>query len=244
MRGRGLLRPTSDSVSRLARIASVLGLVAAALVGADSTLAGDLSPGLSKTRTEMKVRAVNDRGPYIEAELDMSGKDFFAYALIGDDCRSIFQPGKKVTYVDSGPMGQFERAGFNCQILGVGNLRVWRDRKQRSSTQLAPRSQASYRLVYRDDDVALLRGTFPQAARLGFSGSSDLIAVVPISDVCKAPIESGTASVEYRPKGKRALSLVGKNGLCDIRGLAQPPPQAKPREQDEATATGSTAPAP
>jgi hypothetical protein len=202
--------------------------------------AGDLGPGLSKTRTDMEVRAVHDRGPYIEAELDMSGKDFYAYALISEDCRSVFQPGETVTYVDSGPMGQMERAGLDCQILGVGNLVIWRDRTQRSTTALAPRSQASYELIAEDEEVALLRGSFPQAARLGFTGSSDLIAVVPVGGECERPIASDTASIEYRPKGKRALVLVGASGMCEIRGLIMPPPQAEPRTTQQTQPGGPT----
>ncbi|MBW2229231.1 MAG: hypothetical protein JRG92_02580 [Deltaproteobacteria bacterium] len=234
--------PMQEHAPRTWLLIAMIGLCAAQSIPLGRAAAADLSPGLSKTQTDMTVHEVNDRGPYIEARLDMSGKDFFAYALIGDDCRSIFQPGAKVTYIDSGPLGEFERAGFHCQVLGVGNLRIWRDRKVRSASQLAPRSQASYQLIHRDDDVALLRGTFPQAARLGFSGSSDLIAIVPVSEVCEGPIASGTASIEYRPKGKRVLSLVGKNGLCDLRGLAQPPPQAKRREPVKATEAEVPAP--
>ena len=78
----------------------------------------------------------------------------------------------------------------------------------------------------------MLRGMFPLSGYVGFGGGEDLIAVVHDTEECKAPIESGVASIEYRGKGKRALSIVGKSGLCEIRGLIQPPPQATPRVQE------------
>lgn len=207
--------------------AVMLGL-AAALAHPGAAMATDLAPGLSKQRTSMTVSAVTPRGPYLEAELDMSGKVFFGYALPSEACSGVFEPAAEVVYVDSGPLGWFERGELRCQLLGVGNLRIWRDRSRRSSAQLAPRSQASYRLIHRDDEVALLRGVFPQASRLGFSGSSDLVAIVPVSDVCSGPIERNTSSLEYRDKGANVLALVGADGLCNLRGLAQPPPQVQP----------------
>jgi hypothetical protein len=127
------------------------------------------------------------------------------------------------------------RAGeAECQVYGVGNLRLWRDRRAssaRDSTRTLPRSPASFRTLYRDDAVALLRGSFPQAARLGFRGFADLVAVVPIEPVCEKPISDGVASMEFRPSGQRALSLVGANGLCTIIGLVNPLPESQPRQE-------------
>ena len=87
-----------------------------------------------------------------------------------------------------------------------------------------PRKQASYKVLARYDDVTLLRGSFPLAGYVGFTGGLDYVAVVPNSEECRDPIEKGVSSMEYRGKGKRALSLVGARGLCRIDGLAQPLP--------------------
>ena len=54
------------------------------------------------------------------------------------------------------------------------------------------------------------------------------MAVVPNSEVCRGPIESGVASMEYRVRGPQTLTLVGRNGLCVIRALVMPPAQGKP----------------
>jgi hypothetical protein len=222
---------------RLASGALVLALFAALLFGL-ACRGGKLSPGLSKTLTEMKVIDVKTRGPYLEVLMDMSGTELYAYVLPGEVCDRVLEPLQTVTYVDSGPLGLYRRGEDECQAMGVGNLRVWRNRRGRTSSGAggpAPRSQANYREIYRDDQVALLRGNFPQAWRIGFSGGADLVAVVPTTlEQCKTPIESGVASIEFREKGRNVLSLVGPSGLCEIRGLIQPEPQGRRVEDVEA----------
>jgi hypothetical protein len=205
-----------------------LGLVGL-LVATDQADA-DLQAGFVNTRTEMQVEAVSVRGPYLEIQLDTKGDLFFVYLEASPTCRQLAS-GTALAYVDNGPLGVVEVGDARCQVYGVGNLRLWRDRRSsstRDSSRTVPRSQARYQTLYRDAEVALLRGSFPQAARLGFSGHQDLIAVVPIEPVCQKPIESGVGSIEFRPRGSEALSLVGANGLCTILGLVNPLPESQP----------------
>jgi len=95
-------------------------------------------------------------------------------------------------------------------------------------TSVIPRSQATYRKMVSTPEVVLLRGFFPLARQLRFFGADDVVAVVPVSEVCSGPIERGVASMEYRSKGRQALTLVGSNGLCVIRAFVMPPAQGKP----------------
>ncbi len=197
---------------------------------------GDLSAGFVNTPTEMKIEAATQRGPYLELQLETDGKPFFAYVEPNEVCMGM-SARATLTYVDNGPLGVLEAGDARCQVYGVGNLQLWRDRRSsstRDSTRTVPRSQARYSTLYRDAEVALLRGSFPQAARLGFSGYADLIAVVPIAAECEKPIESGVGSIEYRPRGSDALSLVGPSGLCTILGLVNPLPESKPAAGDAA----------
>jgi len=183
--------------------------------------------GLPGMRTEMNVDAVTERGPYLEATLSFESKTMWAYSAPSDDCRAVFEVGASVKYVDSGPVGRFHRDELRCQMLGVGNLELWRDRNMRATAGGIPRAQANFELLHADEEVTLLRGQFPLASAVGFGGSLDLVAVVENTKNCARPIEKGTASMEYRGKGKRALSLVGSSGLCRIRGLIQPLPSSK-----------------
>jgi hypothetical protein len=179
----------------------------------------------------MQVVKVQERGPYLEAHLILDSWELEAYALPNEVCRKVFVPGKTVQYVDNGPLGTYRRGESNCQALGIGNLELWRDRSTRSTRpyeSVIPRSQATYRLMHSDPHVALLRGFFPQARQLRFANADDIVAVVPINEVCSGPIKNGVASMEYRSKGRQALTLVGSNGLCVIRGLAMPPDQGRP----------------
>jgi hypothetical protein len=189
--------------------------------------------GLPSLRTQMNVDAVTERGPYLEAALSFESKTMWAYSAPSDDCRAVFEVGASVSYVESGPVGRFHRDDLRCQMLGVGNLELWRDRSSRATAGGIPRAQANFNVLHADEEVTLLRGQFPLASSVGFGGGLDLVAVVENTKNCERPIEKGTASMEYRGKGKRALSLVGPSGLCRIRGLIQPLPSSQPRVREE-----------
>jgi hypothetical protein len=197
-----------------------------------------LDSGLPLMRSGMTVAEVQARGPYLEAVMLIDNAQLPVYAAPGDACHLVFESGEKVTYIDSGPLGRFRRADTSCQILGVGNLELWRDRNRRASAGGVPRAQAIYRTIARDDDFVLLRGQFPLAGAVGFSGGMDIVAVVPNDDMCSTPLKAGVASMEYRGKGRRALSLVGSRGLCRIHGLILPLPDSKPRKKDDGKGDG------
>lgn len=186
--------------------------------------------GLPGMRTAMRVEAVSTRGPYLEAKLKMEERDLEAYVLPTDACRAVFQVSETVSHVASGSQGRYRRDDHVCEGLGVGNLEFWRDRNRRTAKAGVPRAQASFRVLYSDDEVALLRGNFPLAGYLGFTGVSDLVAVVPRGPACEGSIAKGVASMEYRGKGRRVLSLLGGGEPCPIRGLIQPPSQSAPAE--------------
>jgi hypothetical protein len=96
-----------------------------------------------------------------------------------------------------------------------------------------PRAQASFRTLYEDGDLVLLRGRFPLAFHVGWAGGDDSVAVVDNVARCRGPIESGVASMEYRPSGRNTLALVGSGGLCRIEGLILPLDRAAPRATPE-----------
>lgn len=178
--------------------------------------------GIPMMHTKLKVESVEERAGYLEANLLLNDRQLSTFTLPSEECRQVFVPGEKVSYVDSGPLGSFKREDFRCQSMGKGNLTVWRDRTRRSSREPLPRAQANYRVLESDDEATYLRGSFPLAGRAGFSNSADIVARIPSSGQCKKIIERSTASMEYRSKGNMAYVLVGKTGVCEIDGFALP----------------------
>jgi len=208
---------------------ALCGVLTAPACSSGSKVAFD--SGIPTIRSSMQVVKVEELGPYLQAHLTLDHWELEAYSLPSELCRSVFVPGETIQYVDDGPIGAYVRGEDRCQALGVGNLELWRDRSSRSArsnTSVIPRSQATYRKMVSTPEVVLLRGFFPLARQLRFFGADDVVAVVPVSEVCSGPIESGVASMEYRSKGRQALTLVGSNGLCVIRAFVMPPAQGKP----------------
>ncbi|UCE84794.1 MAG: hypothetical protein JSU66_10570, partial [Deltaproteobacteria bacterium] len=68
----------------------------------------------------------------------------------------------------------------------------------------------------------LLRGEFPLAGRIGITGGYDLVALLPNSEDCRAPIERGEASLEFRDVGREPFRLLGPAATCAILGFASP----------------------
>ena len=188
--------------------------------------------GLPGMKTPMEVVAVHERGPYLQADLSFAGEDAEGWALPSDVCRAVFEPGTQVAYRDDGPHGSWVRGDQVCRSLGFGPMSRWRDRSSRATPQGVPRSQATYRTIHLDDDLALLRGVFPEAVRVGFERGDDLVAVVPRGGNCESPIASGVSSLEYRGKGRHPMSLVGAKGLCPVRAFLIPPGGLDSREAE------------
>jgi len=171
---------------------------------------------------------VVQRGTYLEATLARHGLAIRTYAPASEDCGFVLEPEARVSYVERGIGGRFEREGVRCDAVGIGDPQLQRARQPRSGTLAGspvPRSQATFRRIYQDDEVILLRGRFPEAARIGWARADDTVAVVPNSPVCRDAMADGVASMEYRAAGPDTLSLVSKSGLCRIVGLVIPQPR-------------------
>jgi len=207
-------------------------LLASALLACQSSPNYPLAPGLSGMRTAMTVVGTHPLGPYLDATLDMSGTMIHAYVLPGTACDDVFTKGETVNYVDNGPQGVYTRGDARCQSYGVGNLIVWRNRSQNASNAIQPTSQAAFRTIHRGSDYALLRGQFPGANRIGFTGDYDLVAVIPVTGECSRIPDQRAATMQYQDKGSPAFALMGPSGLCVIEGFAMPPPQVRTPDSD------------
>lgn len=187
--------------------------------------------GFGSFATDLSVVRVVPRGAYLDATLVGHGLTLDVYTPRDAVCSRVLAPEGQVDYVERSVAGRLERDGESCDAVGIGGSRVRRARQPRRSSlgsSPIPRAQATFREVHRDEEVILVRGRFPLAHYVGFSGGRDAVAVVPNEAQCTAALEGGVASMEYRPSGRTTLSLVGKSGLCPIVGVIQPlgPPAA------------------
>jgi hypothetical protein len=182
---------------------------------------------------ELLVVYVEERGPYLDAGLVGHGLDLRTFVPANDVCRTVLNTEEPVRYVERGVAGAFERAGYSCDAVGYGDPLIRGARQPRQSRpgdSVVPRAQATFRMLYEDNDVVLLRGRFPLASRIGWSGADDSVVVIDNVARCRGVIESGVATMEYRQAGRNTLSLVGDGGPCRIQGLIQPLDRARPRD--------------
>jgi hypothetical protein len=178
--------------------------------------------GIPGIGTDFTVSSVESYPKVLLASLDGPDVVLDTYLPANDVCRRVVVQGGSVQYKSSPPAGKFRSGEEWCKAVGIGSLRVWRDRINRGlsgADKLVPRAQASYKLLYRDRDLAFLQGRFPLASRLGWVAGSDTIAVVANDSTCDKSIGSGVSSMEWRVKGPRPLVLISGKGPCEIQGL-------------------------
>ena len=187
--------------------------------------------GMGGFGMELFVVHLDERGPYLDVGLEGHGLSLRTFTPASEVCRAVLRPEAAVGYVERGIGGRFEREGQSCDAVGFGDPLIRGVRRPRSGSlgsSPVPRAQASFRVIHEDDDVVLLRGRFPLAPKVGWTGGEDSVVVVDNVARCRGPVERGVASMEYRPSGRNTLSLVGDRGLCRIEGLILPLDEVQP----------------
>ena len=180
--------------------------------------------GIPGLRTPATVTGVVERDIYLDVLLDSAYWSMRYFFPTSELCRRILVDQASVTYVSLGPWGEVQNdEKERCVPAGIDSLRAWRNRKPRPRTgSPIPRRQASFRVVHRDDELVFARGFFPLASAIGWTGGNDTIAVIPNTPPCQPLIESGTASMEFRPAGPEPFRLVSDQGVCPLVGFIQP----------------------
>ena len=210
-------------------------MVAVTLAGCSSTrIEGAL--GLPGAETPVRVTDVVGRGDYLEATLLGTGAEHLGGRVMRPGlalrfffpweptCRGVLVPEAEVAYVEGGRLGRVRSAKGECDPVGIGSLRAWRDRRpRRREDRLGiPRSQAVFEVIYRDEEVALVRGRFPLANRFDWVGGNDTIAAIPRTPECERVLERGVAALEFRVRGDDPLRLIEDRGYCPVIGLIHP----------------------
>lgn len=203
----------------------VLGIVIA-LAGCESSpLPGPARVlGLPGVADWTRVEDVTDRAGFLDTMLRGENLVRRLYFPGTETCRAIVLPDAEIEYVRGGKWGVVRNEAGVCEPVGIGLLQGWRDRRPRPVERRTPRSQASFTLFYQDEEVALVRGRFPLANRIGWVGGEDTIAVIPRRPECQGPLESGVSTMEYRISGRHPFLLGPGQGRCPIIGFIRPPP--------------------
>jgi hypothetical protein len=176
--------------------------------------------------TSLVVMRVVPRGDLLEATLRGDAAMLRIFVPPSEPCRRVLAPETAVRFESEGT-GRVTREGERCDAVGIGPVEELRRRRgdpTSLTTTAIPRAQASYRVVYEDAEVVFLRGRFPLAHLVGWSGGDDSIAVVAPAGECREVAAGGVASLELRPRGEPTLALVGARGLCPIEALIRPLP--------------------
>jgi len=165
-----------------------------------------------------------ERGEYLDVTMESGGTRYRFFLPDNAACRSLFAGARAVTYANTGIFGHLQADADACDPIGILSLREWRNRRpHRGSAAVIPRDQAQLRRrIYVDDEVTLIRGRFRLAVQLGLMGGEDIIAVLPNAAECEGLTVPGTASMEFRPAGAKAFSLVNAKQLCPVIGFVLP----------------------
>ena len=193
--------------------------------------------GLPGTSSDLTVTRVERRGELLDVWLQREELALRSFVPASPVCSELLQPERTVTWSQGGS-GTFHPssgdaeprssgdAELRCRAAGIGSLEEWRDRLRATpglEDSIVPSAQADYRIVYRDEDVAFLRGRFPLAGQLGWTSLGDTIAVVPTGpEACADVLEREVGTMEYFARGTPVLALMGSDARCPIVGLVRP----------------------
>lgn len=193
--------------------------------------------------TPSKVTDVAEHDGYLEATLVSEAFQLKFLFPANTTCQNVLEPGAQVDYVQIGPLGIVTRGDTRCDPVGVASLTAWRGLHPRIPGEApAPTAPAFFSLAYADADVALLRGRFPLVYEIAWPGGADVVAMVPNIPRCQKPIQSGAATMQFRPTGEPAFALMSSGGLCPIEGFALPESGSAPSAAEPAPTTEPSAP--
>ena len=191
------------------------------------------------TSTEFTVERAVPRGGYLDVSL-RGASPLRTFLPDTVECRQLTKSGARVRYVWDGALGALaEPAGSrSCQAVGIGSLSEWRLTRPEDTGlpqgQGLPREVARYRVVFRDQDVILARGSFPLTRHVGWVGPAEALVVMKNTPAClRGPAARSTASLEYFPAGDQVLGLVDHDRWCEVEALllplasVPPPPRAR-----------------
>ena len=181
------------------------------------------------------IHDVVERAGYLAADLTRDDETLGFYFEPTPDCRAILIQGAEALYRKRGPLGTLEQGEVECVPVGIGRIRSWALRNPVPlDLPILPSAAATFREIYRDAEVVIVRGNFPLSALVYFPGGRDSVAFLPNVDVCQGRIEQGGAFMQYKRDTPEVVWLGGADAPCPILGLARPLAPQEPGSGDVA----------
>lgn len=176
-----------------------------------------------------EVIASQQRWAYLDVVLKNADHEWRFFFLPTEDCTFLMKTENVVEWAPSGPFGRFRLLERECTPVGVGSLRLWRDRRGRQGDPRGvPRGRSDFRVVWQDEEWVMVLGRLPFAARIGFTGGERAVAMVPNIPDCQPVLERGHAMLEFRRGGQEPFRFsAGRDQRCLIEAFIQAPPQSQ-----------------
>lgn len=198
-------------------LVGLLVVIAASCTTSNNAMFEMNEPGSLRAGT---VSDVTTRGEYIDARV--VGKRYDLRLLFANTpgCQQLLRPEAQVAYVKTGLYGMVSQGSKQCDAVGVLSLKEWLRSHYTSGHGQLMREDVAYQVIFRDSELAFVRGTFRLAKQLGLSGSWDVLAVLPVAD-CAEAIDSGNAYLEFLEHRSSPFELLSGENRCPVLGFAQ-----------------------
>lgn len=193
-------------------------LLLSACATATETLSG---LGIPTRAGSAQVLETIQRGGYLVSTLE--GERFtlsFTFPSTPECVRVLQVPGL-VGYTRVGRVGDIERGATVCSANGIASLEAWRDRSARFEV-MSSDGTSTYQPFFVDPAVIMVRGSFPQLSRIGWSPTRDTVVMLPRNAACDTVANATEAQLKFYPSGFPAFTLSVDDSHCAVIGVADP----------------------
>ncbi len=210
----------------------VCGLIATGCQATKMRLWSWQMPGIGQAG---EVQSVTKRASYLDATLKVQGQDYRFLFPGRYVCTQVVKAGAEIEYATFGHIPAVRGSQGSCDPVGILSLKKWVTLHPKAMTPArTDPHEVDFKLFYRDDDVALVRGQFEFARRLllrerGGSGTKSLsvrknipvIAIVPNAPECAKLLADGKAMGTFSADEAAPYRLLADPDVCPIIGFAR-----------------------
>ncbi len=228
----GVLSGPLKTARRVPLALLVCGLIATGCQATKMRLWSWQIPGIGETG---EVQSVTKRASYLDATLKVQGQDYRFLFPGGYVCTQVIKAGAKIEYATFGHIPAVRGSQGSCDPIGILSLKKWVTLHPKAMTPArSDPHEVDFKLFYRDDDVALVRGQFQFARRVllrerGGSGTKSLsvrknipvIAIVPNAPECAKLLADGKAMGTFSADEAAPYRLLADPDVCPIIGFAR-----------------------
>ena len=182
-----------------------------------------------------EVESVTKRASYLDATLKVQGRDYRFLFPGGYKCTQVIKQGAKIEYASFGHIPAVRGSEGSCDPIGILSLKEWVALYPNEMTpaRTGPH-EVNFKVFYRDDEVAIVRGQFEFARRValrerGARGTKSLsvckqipvLAIVPNAPECEKPLTDGKAMGAFSADEAAPYRLLADPDVCPIIGFAR-----------------------